>query len=197
MRGDSFDDNKKVIDLAEKYLNRGVCAIDLAGDEEHFDTKLYEDLFLYTYSKNIPYTIHAGEVGDIKSLRDAISFKPSRIGHGIKSIYDKELLNEIKNNNILLEVCPTSNYQTNAIDLYSNNPVYELYKYGIDILINTDNRTVSNITLNKEYNLLVNNFPFNINDFIKMNLNAIDYAFLSEKEKQELKEKYENIIKEV
>ena len=197
MRGDSFDTNKKVIDLALKYLNRGVCAIDLAGDEEHFDTKLYEDLFMYAKDNNVPYTIHAGEVGDIKSLKDAISFNPSRIGHGIKAINDRQILDELKSKNILLEVCPTSNYQTNAIDIYSNNPIYNLYKEGINILINTDNRTVSNITLNKEYNLLMENFPFDINDFIKINLSAIDYAFLNEEEKQKLKDKYENIIKEV
>ena len=64
MRGASYINNLKTIEVAEKYLNKGVVALDLAGDEKHFKTKDYEELFKIAKEKNIPFTIHAGEADD-------------------------------------------------------------------------------------------------------------------------------------
>lgn len=194
MRNDNFDDNLKVIELAEKYLNKGVCAIDLAGDEINYQTKDFKELFNIASSKNIPFTIHAGEAGNINSLIDALEFNPKRIGHGIKCVLSNEVYNYLKNNKIMLEVCPTSNYQTNAIKEYYEHPIYKMYKDSINISINTDNRTVSNINLNLEYQKLADNFSFTYDDFIKINLNTINFTFLNDNEKKELKDKYNKII---
>ena len=194
MRNDSFSDNVKIIDLAEEYKNRGVAGIDLAGDEINFKTSMFKDLFKIARDRGIKYTIHAGEAGSINSLIDAISFNPTRIGHGIKTILDDEVLKEVIKKDILLEVCPTSNYQTNAIDEYKNHPVYKMYNSGVKLMINTDNRTVSNITLNEEYNKLKDIFNFKCKDFVEMNLNAIKYSFLNDSEKKELYDKYNKII---
>jgi adenosine deaminase len=194
MRNDSFDDNLKVINIAEKYLNKGVCAIDLAGDEINYPTKNFKELFEIAKSKNIPFTIHAGEAGDVTSLKSALEFGAKRIGHGIKCVLDDEIYEFLKNNSIMLEVCPTSNYQTNAIDKYSDHPIYKIFKDNINLSINTDNRTVSNVTLNQEYQKLMDNFNFNLDDFIKINLNAINFSFLTDEEKKDLRDKYNNII---
>ena len=194
MRNDSFEDNLKVIELAEKYKDMGVCAIDLAGDEINFKTSDFEDLFKIAYDKNINYTIHAGEAGSIDSLKSALSFKTKRIGHGIKAIDDTEVIDYIIKNNILLEVCPTSNYQTLKSLKYSEHPLYTLYKNGVNVLVNTDNRTVSNISLNEEYEKLIHDFNFSIDDFIKMNLNAINFLFINEEEKKDIRDKYNKLI---
>lgn len=186
MRGSSFEDNKKIIDLANKYLNKGVCAIDLAGDEIKYPTYMYEDLFKYADELNIPYTIHAGEAGTINDLDDAIKLNPKRIGHGIKAINNEKIINKLINNNITLEICPTSNVQTHNVDKYINHPIKKLRDKGVLLTINTDNRTVSNITLNEEYRLLQNNFSFTNKDFEEFNINAINSSFLKEEEKQEL-----------
>ncbi len=188
MRELSYEDNKKIIDLAKKYLGRGVVGIDLAGNEKKYKLKNYKNLFIYAKKNNIPYTIHAGEVDDV-DLLDAINLSVKRIGHGVKCIKDPKLISLIKEKNILLEVCPTSNIDTNQFNNIKDHPVYELYKNKVNILINTDNRTVSNTTLEKEYTLLLKNFPFNESDLYFMNLNSINYAFLSSEEKLELLEK--------
>ena len=168
-------------------MNKGVVAIDLAGDEKGHKLKENIELFKIAKEKNIPFTIHAGEVDDIDVI-DAINLGVTRIGHGIKS--NKEELGLIKEKNILLEVCPTSNIDTKAFDSYNEHNIYNLYKNGINISINTDNMTVSNIDLNKEYKKLIDNFGFTIQDLININKNAIKYAFISEEEKQELLNKY-------
>lgn len=190
LRGYSKDDNKKIIELANKYLGRGVVAVDLAGDEEHIPFKDSEYLFSICKFANIPTTIHAGEVLT-RDIKDVLGYT-KRIGHGIQIATDKELMSLVKNNDILLEVCPNSNIDTKNIDSYTNHPVKVLYDYGIKLCINTDNRTISNISLTDEYINLVNILGFTYNDLIDMNLNAIDYAFINDKEKEELKKIFQN-----
>lgn len=186
MRGMSKEDNLKTIEVAEKYLNKGVCAIDLAGAEDKYPLSDYLDLFAIASSKNIPFTIHAGENGPASEVKKAIAIGAKRIGHGIHAIEDKDVLNLIKEKDILLEICPTSNVQTNAINMYSDHPINELYQNEIPICVNTDNRTVSNISLSEEYLKLSNTFNFILNDFQKMNENSLKHAFLNEDIKNEL-----------
>lgn len=191
MRNLSFLENKKIIELAYKYLNKGVVALDLAGSESLYKTEDFEELFKIAQSYNIPFTIHAGEADGKNSILKAISFNTKRLGHGIRCIEDMDIVKLIKDKDITLEVCPTSNIQTNIYQDYQSHPIKKLYDLGVLVTINTDNRTVSNITLTEEYQKLNKTFGFNVSDFKRMNINAIKAAFLSEIEK----EKYIDIIK--
>lgn len=194
MRGDSFENNKMIIDLAKEYLDNGVCAVDLAGAEGLYKTSTYEELFNYAKEKGVPFTIHAGEADGIESIKAAIDFGAKRLGHGIRAIENREILNLIKEKDILLEICPTSNIQTNVVDSYKNHPIKRLYDMGISISINTDNRTVSNTNLTKEYSYLYNALNMTDEDFIKINKTSIMHAFISDKEKEELLNKYNSLI---
>lgn len=191
MRGDNFEDNLRVIDMANKYRDSGVVGIDLAGAESLYKTKDYEKLFKYAESLKIPFTIHAGEADGVESINSAISFGATRIGHGVRSLESEECLDSIKNKNILLEMCPTSNIQTGICSSILTHPIKKLFDMGICLNINTDNRTVSNITLNEEYTLLEKSFNFTEDDFNNMNIEAIKHAFISEDEKKELIKKIE------
>lgn len=179
MRNDNFDDNKKVIDLAHKYN----FPIDLAGAEAIFKTKDFKELFEYAKSLNVPFTIHAGEADGYDSIKAAIDFGAKRLGHGIKIIDYPDLINEAKEKGVTLEVCPTSNVQTNAINKLENHPIKKLYDMDVNVCINTDNRTVSNVTLEDEYKKLKETFNFTNEDFLKMNLMAIEASFSKDKEK--------------
>lgn len=189
MRGDTFENNEEVIEIAKKYLNKGVCAIDLAGSEKDYPNDLYKDLFKKAQEFSIPYTIHAGEALGKESVKLAIEMNAQRIGHGINLENDEELIKLIKEKNILLEICPTSNVETQAVTDILSHPIHSFYQKGLPISINTDNRTVSNITLTEEYNRLRENFPFTREDFIKINQTALEHSFLKSKEKQELIER--------
>lgn len=189
MRGMEKEANLKTIETASKYLGKGVCAIDLAGAEDKYPLADYLDLFEIAQKKKIPFTIHAGENGSAEEVKTAIDLGTSRIGHGIHSIENKEVLKLLKSKNILLEICPTSNVQTNAVFSYQDHPIKKLYQLGIKVNINTDNTTVSNITLCQEYLKLWNQFHFNLSDYQQMNLDALDHSFLKETEKKALKEK--------
>jgi len=194
MRGDSLEANMKVIDVARHYLNIGVCAVDLAGDEAIYKTEDFRELFEYAKEKKVPFTIHAGEADGRESIKSAIDFDALRIGHGVEIITEEDLIKEVINKNILLEICPTSNIQTRVVDSYKNHPIKKLYDMNVPISINTDNRTVSNTTLKKEYQHLENSFGFTIDDFIKINKMAIEHAFISEIEKKDLLNKFNSLL---
>ena len=190
MRGkDNKEENIKTVEIAKKYLGKGVCAIDLAGAEAIYKTNEYEYIFKLAKNLNVPYTIHSGEVDAKQSMQSAIKFGTKRIGHGINSIKYEEIIKKIVDNDIVLEICPTSNVDTKIVSNIKDHPIYRLFKRGVKVTINTDNRTVSNVTLTEEYNNILNNFSFDINDLIKMNKNAILSAFITEEEKQELLKK--------
>lgn len=191
MRGkDNEKDNYETLNVAKKYLNKGVCAIDLAGAEAIFKTKDYKEIFSVARENNIPFTIHAGEADGPESIKDALSFGTKRIGHGVRATEDEELVEYIKDKGITLEVCPTSNIQTCICRDYAFHPIFELYNNGINTTINTDNMTVSNTTLENEYNKLLETGKVTIEDLVAMNLNSINAAFISDEEKIELKNRY-------
>lgn len=189
MRNFEISENEKIIAFAKQYLNHGVVAVDLAGDEEAYPTSEFLSLFEKVKEEGIPFTIHAGEVVGQSSIESAILFGTKRLGHGIQVIESNICEKEVLEKNVLLEICPTSNVQTKAVSSYEKHPIKRLYELGFHISINTDNRTVSNITLTKEYELLNHYFHFTLKDFEKINMDAINFSFLNESEKQEIKEK--------
>ena len=183
MRHFSLEQNQMIIKLAQQYH----LPLDLAGDEAKYPTEQFSSLFSEINQYHIPFTIHAGESGNINSLQAAFSFQAKRIGHGIHVVNSELLLQEADQQKIHFEICPTSNIQTKAVSSYEKHPIAQLYKMGYSLSINTDNRTVSHITLSEEYEKLAHTFHWNQEDFKKINCNAIDVAFLSEEEKEKLK----------
>ncbi|MDO4963012.1 MAG: adenosine deaminase [bacterium] len=175
--------NMKVIDIAYKYN----LPVDLVGDEANYNTSKYKDLFLYANSKGLKYTIHSGEADGASSINKAIEFGAKRLGHGIRAIESNECIKKLIDNNITLEVCPTSNVQTDVIKSYKDHPIKKLMDLGVLVTVSTDNNTVSNITLSEEYQKLVDNFNFTKEDFLRINLNAIEAAFTSTENKEILK----------
>lgn len=193
MRQDIENQNKnnlETIHLAHFFQGKGIVAIDLAGDESKYPTEQFQNLFQKAKQLKIPYTIHAGEAADYHSIEAALSFQPKRIGHGIAAIQNEETIKRLKKQNILLEICPESNVNTKVVSKKEDHPLKQLYLKTI-ISMNTDNRTVSNITLTKEYEDAMNLFQFTLEDIKKCNLNAINHAFINKEEKEKLKKQIE------
>ncbi len=191
MRHFEEEKNIEIINLAKKYLNKGVVAVDLAGDESRYKTESFKNLFEILKKEGIPYTIHAGEADDYKSVEDAIEMGAKRIGHGVRIIESEEAIQKVIESKVTLEVCPNSNTDTGVSDSIKNHPIKKLFDKGVLLTINTDNRTVSDITLEKEYKDLKNELGFTEQELYQFNLNAINAAFISEKEKKKLRKNYE------
>ena len=182
------DINWQVIQLTGKYLNRNVVAIDLAGPEGAVNMEYYAPFFAYAKQCNIPFTIHAGEVGAASNVRKALSFGTKRIGHGGNSVLDADVVQLVKESGALLEVCLSSNVQCKNQPSYAKHPIKQLAEQGVKCCINCDNRTLTNITLDNEYDHCINELGFSESDLIRFNLNAIDGAFIDESIKQRLRQ---------
>ncbi len=123
------------------------------------------------------FTIHAGECGSVQSVWDAIELGADRIGHGIAVRKDKNLKALCAQRRIPLEMCPTSNLQTKAVDSLKDYPILEFMEAGIPVTVNTDNRTVSGTTITKELELLKEYFHITYSDMEQLMKNAAEAAF--------------------
>ena len=197
MRGMSDEENIKTLKTAQKYLGKGVCAIDLAGDEGHHPVEEYAQYFRKAKELGIPYTIHSGEAGPASEVKRSVELGAKRIGHGIHVEEDPDIVDFVKENKALLEVCPTSNVQTNAVSDFTSHPIRKLFDSGVMVSLNTDNSTVSNVSITEEYEKAANEFGFTLNDFKTMNMYALDRAFVTPEEREVLKRKYEERFKQL
>ena len=171
----------ETVRLVEDFRGTYVAGFDIAADKPGnvFDDHLAA--FQYARDKGIPYTAHAGETRGPDNVWDTVRhFAPSRLGHGVPCLERPELVEHIQKHRIHLEVCPTSNIQTNTFETYADHPIDELYRSGISVGVNTDTRTISNITLSEEYEQLHKTFGWGAEDFFNCNRNALEAAFVSD-----------------
>lgn len=167
-----------------------VTALDLAADEAGFPIDSHIDAFHYAAEHNIHRTAHAGEAKGPDSVRETLlHLNPSRIGHGVRSIEDPELICVLKNRNIHLEVCPTCNVQINVFNTLAEHPVNRLFNAGVSIGINTDTRTITGTTLTDEYERLQQFFDWGKEQFLTCNINALESAFIAAKHSAPLLQK--------
>lgn len=180
------EQSMETVQLVEQFKNTYVAGFDIAADEAGFPIDNHVEAFRYAHKKKIPCTAHAGEAAGAESVWETLQYLgPSRIGHGVRSIEDESLIKHLRKNKIHLEVCPTCNVQINIYDTYEQHPVDKLYRAGVPLNINTDTRTITNITLNKEYKNLQEIFGWTLKDFYACNVNAVHAAFIP----QDLKDK--------
>ncbi len=190
LRHFSEEQSMETVRLVKEFSGSNVVGFDIAGDEAGFPITDHIKAFEYAKNNNIHCTAHAGEAKGPESVRETIAhFHPSRIGHGTRSAEDETLLSFLKKENIHLEVCPTSNIQTNVFDSIEDHPADKIYNAGVSMSINTDGRTVTPVTLTSEYDLLKKTFQWNKEHFLKCNTEAIKHAFISENLKKELLQK--------
>ncbi|MDD6402105.1 MAG: adenosine deaminase [Lachnospiraceae bacterium] len=180
MRHHDEDTNLRVLHSALNFLNEGVCALDLAGNEAAFDNHLFINLFNTAKHSNMPFTIHSGECGNVENIKLALELGAKRIGHGIAMMKDVELMKQCAKERIGIELCPTSNYQTKAISEDADYPLNLFIKNGILATINTDNRTVSNTTISNEFEFIYNKFGIREEDFITLTKNSIEISFAND-----------------
>ncbi|MGM0470953.1 MAG: adenosine deaminase [Bacillota bacterium] len=187
MRDQDPSKSIEVTQLAIDYLDAGVVGIDLAGDEDNFPPEEHEQAFQLAKGAGLNRTVHAGEAAGATSVKKAIDYlSAQRIGHGIRTIEDREVLAEVVEEEIPLEICPTSNLQTKVISDLESAPIRDYYELGIPITINTDNRTVSNTTLSQEYVKLHRQLDFSLAEIKELIINGLQAGFIEQSEKERL-----------
>ncbi|HFE9497880.1 TPA: adenosine deaminase [Streptococcus agalactiae] len=186
---------KHIVDLAPK----GLVGFDFAGDEFSYPTDSLVDLIQEVKRSGYPMTLHAGECGCAKHIADSLNLGIKRMGHVTALTGQRALIKRFVEEDAVAEMCLTSNLQTKAASSIQSFPYQELYDAGGKITINTDNRTVSDTNLTKEYSLFVTYFGTKIEDFLVFNQNAVKVSFTSDSEKDtllhKLQENYDSYLK--
>ncbi len=183
------DTFEHVVELAEK----GLVGFDFAGNELDFPPAQLADLIKEIQALGLPMTFHAGECGCAHYIADSIALDIKRIGHSTAIYNQSELIQEFIGKGVTAELCLTSNLQTKAAKSLDEFPFLALKNAGAKITINTDNRTVSDTNLTKEYALFVKHFGVSVADFLAFNKNAIQASFTNEAQKAELLSKIDNL----
>lgn len=162
--------------------------LDLADNEEGFDSKPFAPLFQKAKKSDLHITVHSGEINTPKSpwyVKDAVEILGAeRIGHGVQIYREPQMIEFVKAHNVHLELCLTSNWLTQAVPSISEHPIKQLMNSGVQFSINTDDPGIFDINLKGEYELLKKNYQFTEEDFLKINSEAARASFINDAQKQ-------------
>lgn len=192
MRNHSCTNNLEVIEAAAKFVGKGVVAVDLAGDEATYPPEFFREVFARSHKLGIPVTIHAGEAAGAVNVYEAVThLGATRIGHGVRLRENAEILEMVKDRRIPLEMCPISNIQTKAVASWDAYPIREYMDQGLVVTINTDNPSVSDTNITKEYRAIADRFGFSTPELVKLIMNGVEAAFMEEHDKVTFRQEME------
>ncbi len=181
--GRPWPSEEEIVELAIRYQDRGVVGLDLSGLENGYPPELFVPMFRRARDAGLGITVHAGEAAGAESVRGAIeTLGATRIGHGVRTVEDPELVKRVADLGVVLEICPTSNVYTGAVPSLEQHPVRKLSDAGVKLTISTDDPSVCKTTLSKEYQLLTDRFGFTPDELQHLNTNAWDAAFTHDSE---------------
>ncbi|PWY56997.1 adenosine deaminase [Legionella qingyii] len=164
-----------------------VTGFGLGGDEAKFPPKLFSRAYSIAADAGLQCTVHAGEFAPASGMVEAMEHLPiQRIGHGVNSIYSPDTIAMVKDRNITLEICPTSNIFLGLFKDMNEHPLPRFYDEGIKISINSDDPPFMNTTLGQEYQRVQKSYSYSDEIMNAITRMAIESAFVDEKTKAEL-----------
>lgn len=187
--------SKEIAELAVDFRNQGVVGFDLAGEEGGYPPKKHIEAFHFIQRENFNITVHAGEAFGKESIWQAIQWCGAhRIGHATRLIEDMKikdgqvlsmghLAQYVLDKRIPLEICLTSNVHTGAVKSLEEHPFGFFYRYKFRVILNTDDRLMSNITLTDELAAAVDQYHMTLDDLEKLTINGMKSAFLPYKQR--------------
>jgi aminodeoxyfutalosine deaminase len=151
-RAASLEDAELCVDYAVKYRDRGVVAVGLGGEEALYANELFERPFARAREAGLGSVPHAGEVVGPESVRTALDvLGADRIRHGIRSVEDPALLEELAERGIVLDVTPISNVRTGVVAALEQHPLPRLVEAGVRCSVSTDDPAMFDTDLTREY----------------------------------------------
>lgn len=179
LRNNPAAESMELSELAVAFRDRGVVGFDLAGGEKGFPAKDHKAAFDNALKHGMACTCHAGEGDGAESVRQAVHVcGAQRIGHATHLIEDRALADYVNRERIALEICLTSNVQTRAAATYDSHPLRAYYDRGMNVVLNTDNRLMSGVTLTDEYEHAAGDLGFSFDELSDIAINGFSSAFV-------------------
>lgn len=181
----------RVVDLVIEGHKRGVfLGLGLGGPEIGFPPELFEDAYAQAREAGLRVVAHAGETGGSQSVRGALdALLAERIGHGVQSLEDDELLDRLRREGTPLEVCPQSNYRLGIVKTGEPHPIRSLLRAGVRCTVNSDDPAMFETDLNREYLTLAEQ-GFSEDELRDLSLATLEATFLSDADKRALAERW-------
>lgn len=153
MRNHSVEDNVELAKEAGTFAGRGVVGFDLAGDEARYPAAPQRPAFEAARAAGLHLTCHAGEAGEPSSVEEALGLGVERIAHGVIGAREPQIVERIRSEGVVLDLCPTANWKCKAVPSLAEHPLPKLVRAGVRCTISTDSRTVADTTLSREFEL--------------------------------------------
>jgi adenosine deaminase/aminodeoxyfutalosine deaminase len=167
----------EVARLASRYAGEGAISFGIGGDEVRGEAGQFRDAYRYAKDAGLRLTAHAGETDGPASIRAAIEIGAERIGHGIRAAEDPDLMRRLREEQIPLEVCITSNVRTGAVKSLRDHPVRKLFDAGVPITLNTDDPGVFETDLTREFAIAREVFGFSVAELAEIEATAERFRF--------------------
>ena len=181
LRSHDPEDNVVLAETAARSIDDGLTGWDLAGPEEAFPDPLdHARAFEAARANGLRITIHAGEWGGAPQIRRSLVVEPERVAHGSRTIDDPSLGAELAARGIPLDLCPTSNWQAGTHPTIEDHPIARLHRSGVPVTLNTDDTTVSDLSLSEEYVRAVEAIGLTLPEIWTIDRHALDVAFADE-----------------
>jgi adenosine deaminase len=185
------DSRHQVARWAASALDRGVVGLGLGGSERDYPPDWFADAFDVARAAGLHCVPHAGEVAGPESVWGALNaLGAERLGHGVRSVEDPALVNHLRERQIPLEVCPTSNLCLGVYATYEEHPVRWLWDQGLHVTVNSDDPPMFNTDLVREYQVLADHLGFTAAELECLSLNALRASFLPAGRKAALEEDF-------
>ena len=186
-RHESVSAAEQVAQLSADRLGKGILGLDISGNEAEFPVRPFEGVLHEAQKAGLRITAHAGEWGAASNVVEAIvSLKVDRIGHGVNVMDDELAIGLARETGTTLEVCITSNYQSGVVPVLKAHPLPHMLSEGLNVTINTDDPSISQITLSNEYRVACEELGLTLAMLRGRVLAAAQATFLPADEKQAL-----------
>jgi aminodeoxyfutalosine deaminase len=167
----------QVAELAGERVNQGVVALGIGGSEARGPASWFQEVYAFAKNQGLRLTAHAGESMGPESIWDALGLGAERIGHGIAAVRDPALMRHLRERDIPLEVCISSNVVTGVVERIEDHPVRRLFDAGVPMVLSSDDPAMFRCSLTGEYRLAAERFGFTEAELREIAENGFRYAF--------------------
>lgn len=184
-------------DLILSYPHPYIVGLDIAGGEKKDDIPPFRAAYertLRDFGRPLGIRMHASENAGPSNAVEALTFGVTRIGHGVQTIFNPEVLKKLVAAHVMLEICPTSNVLAlkDFSPTYESHPLRELYDAGIHVSLNSDDPDLFGTSIGNEYQIAQDKFGFTIKELLDVSADAVNFSFAPAEVKRQLSSKIED-----